>query len=253
MYFCPVRDVRRARLFCLSAFAGVVLQIVVIPQAAATEDPLEPVNRGVFWVNDKADRLAIRPVAKGYDTITPGPIKRGISNVFRNLGTPNTAINQFLQGKPRQGMSDLGRFLVNSTVGLLGWFDVASRSGLPHHDEDFGQTFAVWGVGSGAFLMLPGRGPTTVRDTVGDLLDFLTNPLTLISPDRDRYIAYGVGLLDTRAQLLAVDGLISGDPYVFVRDAYLQRREFLINDGIIEDDPFFDDFDEDEDYEEEDF
>jgi phospholipid-binding lipoprotein MlaA len=228
------------------------LAVAAAPRTQADNvDPLEPVNRKVFWVNDTADRWVIRPVAKGYDRFVPGPLKRGVHNVLVNLGTPAVALNQFLQGKPRQGASDTGRFLLNSTVGILGLFDVASRGGLPRHDEDFGQTFGVWGIGSGPFLMLPARGPATVTDAVGSVLDFFTNPLNLITPSRDRYVAIGVDALDTRVQLLSVDGLISGDPYLFMRDAYLQRRQFLINDGLIEDDPFLDDFDDD--YDDEDY
>ena len=230
----------------------VCLAIVAAPHTQAENvDPLEPVNRKVFWINDKADRWLIRPLAKGYDRFVPRPLKLGIHNVLVNLGTPAVALNQFLQGKPRQGVSDTGRFLLNSTIGVLGLFDVASHGGLPRHDEDFGQTFGVWGIGSGPFLMLPARGPSTVTDTVGSVLDFFTNPLNLITPSRDRNIAIGVDALDTRVQLLSVDGLISGDPYLFMRDAFLQRRQFLINDGLIEDDPFLDDFDDD--YDDEDY
>jgi phospholipid-binding lipoprotein MlaA len=222
---------------------------------ADTPDPLEPMNRAVFTVNDTADRWVVRPVAKGYDRAVPGRVKRGIRNMLTNLGAPGTALNQFLQGKPQDGFIDIARFVINSTVGIAGWFDVASRSGLPRHEEDFGQTFAVWGVGSGPFLMLPALGPTTARDAAGRMLDFFTNPFNLLTSDADRYMAYGISALDTRAQLLTVDGLITGDPYLFIRDAFLQRREFLIRDGLIDDDPFLDDddYDDDDDYHDETF
>jgi len=231
----------------LAGLLGGLMLSVAGHTLAETLDPWEPMNRRIFTVNDTADRWVVRPVAKGYDQTVPGPIKRGIRNVLTNLGTPATALNQFLQGKPKEGFTDVGRFLINSTIGLAGWFDVATRSELPKHNEDFGQTFAVWGMGSGPFLMLPARGPSTVLDTAGMVLDFFTNPFNLITSDRDRYIAYGVSGLDARVQLLAVDGLITGDPYLFIRDAFLQRREFLIRDGLIEDDPFLDDFDDDYD------
>jgi phospholipid-binding lipoprotein MlaA len=223
-----------------------VIAFAAVPVQAETQDPLEPVNRKVFRFNDALDRWILKPVARGYDRL-PDPMKRGIGNVFENLSTPGTAVNQFLQGKPREGLSDTTRFLVNSTFGLLGWFDVATRGGLAKHNEDFGQTFAVWGIGSGPFVMLPALGPSTTTDTVGRFLDFLTDPINLINPDRDRYIVRGVGLVDTRAGLLGAEKAISGDRYLFIRDAFLQRREFLIRDGLVEDDPFLDDFDEFED------
>jgi len=223
-----------------------VLLIPVPPALAETRDPIEPVNRKVFSVNEFFDRWIVKPVARGYDRL-PAPVKRGIGNVFQNLGTPGTAINQFLQGKPAEGLSDTTRFLVNSTFGLLGWFDVASKGGLPKHEEDFGQTFQVWGIGSGPFVMLPGLGPSTTTDTVGRVFDFFTNPVNLINPERDQYIVRGIGMIDTRAGLLSAEKVISGDRYLFMRDAYLQRRQFLINDGVIEEDPFLDEFDDFED------
>lgn len=231
--------------------AGMLLVAVLLlgagPVRAETADPLERGNRKVFAVNDALDRWIVRPVARGYNRL-PEPVKRGVNNVFRNLEEPGTIINQFLQGKPRQGLNDTARFVVNSTFGLLGWFDVATKAGLQKHEEDFGQTFSVWGVGRGPFVMLPALGPSTTTDTVGKVLDFFTNPINLINPERDQYIARGVGLVDTRAQLLSVEEAISGDRYLFIRDAYLQRRLYLINDGVIEEDPFLDEFD---DFEEE--
>jgi phospholipid-binding lipoprotein MlaA len=176
----------KARVSFVGRHYGVLLLLlglavlVVGPAHAETRDPFEPANRKVFRVNDALDRWIVRPVAKGYDRL-PDPMKRGIGNVFENLGTPGTAINQFLQGKPAEGLSDTTRFLVNTTFGLLGWFDVASKGGLRKHDEDFAQTFAVWGVGSGPFVMLPVLGPSTTTDTVGRFLDFLTDPVNLVN------------------------------------------------------------------------
>lgn len=242
---------RARRMLVICALA---LLATVPAHAEVTADPLERANRRVFAFNDTLDRWIVKPIAKGYDRL-PEPMKRGIHNVFENLETPRTAVNQFLQGKPNQGMSDLTRFMANSTFGLLGWFDVATAGGVPKHEEDFGQTFAVWGIGSGPFVMLPALGPSTTTDTVGTFVDFVTNPVSLINPERDRYIVRGVDLVDTRAQLLAVEKVISGDRYLFVRDAYLQRREFLINDGVVESDPFLDEFDDydDEEYEDEEY
>lgn len=210
--------------------------------AQEAADPLEPVNRPIYEINDVFDRWILKPVAQGYDKVTPGPVDDAIGNVFENTRTPAIALNQLLQGKPRAALSDFTRFLVNTTVGLGGILDVASRNGLPKHEEDFGQTFALWAGGQGTFIMVPGRGPATVTHAVGMVFDFLTNPVRLVSPNRDQWLILGVDIIDTRAGLLTSERLVSGDRYLFIRDAYLQRREFLINDGQIEDDPFLDDF-----------
>jgi len=190
--------------------------------AQEAEDPLEPVNRPIFAFNDAFDRWLLKPVAQGYDKAI--------------------ALNQLLQGKPRAALSDFTRFLVNTTVGLGGIFDIASRNGLPKHEEDFGQTFALWAGGQGTFIMLPGRGPATTTHAVGMVFNAFTNPVMLVSPNRDRYLITALDFIDTRAELLDTERLVSGDRYLFIRDAYLQRREYLINDGRIEEDPFLDEF-----------
>lgn len=206
-------------------------------------DPLEPVNRKIFVFNDTVDRWVLKPVAQGYDRLTPDPVQDRITNVFENLQTPAIALNQLLQGKPKRSLSDLTRFVVNTTVGLGGMFDIAGRNGLPRHNEDFGQTFAMWAGGhQGAYLTLPFRGPATVSHAVGMVFDGLTNPLRLVSPRRDQILLFGLDVIDTRASLLTTEQLVSGDRYLFIRDAYLQSRAFEINDGEIEDDPFLDDF-----------
>jgi phospholipid-binding lipoprotein MlaA len=218
--------------------------------AAEEGDPLESLNRGIFTFNDQVDAWLLRPVAKGYDRITPDPVQRSIGNVFTNLATPGVALNQLLQGKPKRSLEDFTRFLVNSTVGVGGLFDVARANGLPRHEEDFGQTFAVWGLGRGPFLMLPFRGPADTGHALGMVLDAFTNPLMLVSPRRDQGAAVAVNVIDIRAGLLSSESLVSGDRYLFFRDAYQQRREYLIVDGQVEDDPFLDDFDDfDEDIE----
>ncbi len=216
--------------------------LLALPAAAraSSDDPLEPLNRDIYQFNDALDRWILKPVAKGYDRITPEPVQTSIGNVFDNLTTPGVALNQFLQGKPKRGLEGLGRFLVNSTLGVAGLFDVAGRHGLPAAEEDFGQTFAVWGVGQGPFLMLPFRGPATTTHAVGMVFDVFTNPLRLVSPNRDRAIAVAVNVIDTRASLLAAEELVSGDRYLFIRDAYLQRRQYLVDDGAVEEDPFLD-------------
>lgn len=226
----------------LSSIAGAAA--FAADAAGDPADPFEPVNRGVFRFNDSLDRWLLKPVARGYDWLLPDPVQRGIGNMFNNLTVPGVALNQFLQGKPVAGVQDVGRFVVNSTVGVAGYFDVAAKNGMPRHEEDFGQTFAVWGAAAGPFLMIPLGGPATTTHAVGMVLDAFTNPLLLISPNRDRYIAFALNAVDSRAQLLSAEKLISGDKYLFIRDAYLQRRDFLINDGVVEEDPFLDDFDE---------
>ena len=209
----------------------------------APEDPLEPVNRKLFAFNDALDRWILKPVAQGYDNVTPDPVQRRIGNFFENLGMPAVALNQLLQGKPKRSLSDLTRFVVNSTVGIGGLFDVASANGLPYHDEDFGQTFAVWAGGrQGAFITLPFRGPSSVSHATGLIFDAFTSPIRLVSPTRDQVILIAVDVVDDRADLLQTEQLVSGDRYLFIRDAYLQSREFEINDGELEDDPFLDDF-----------
>ena len=213
----------------------------------AEVDPWEGANRKIHKFNDGADRAILKPLAKGYERVFPKFIRRHIHNVFRNIATPSVAVNQLLQGKGKLSASDASRFLINSTVGIGGLFDVATAAGLTEHEEDFGQTMVVWGVGGGPFVSIPLRGPATTTHAFGMLVEAFANPLRLISPARDRYIVYGVSLVDLRAELLLAESLVVGDEYLFLRDAYLQRREYLINDGELDEDPFLDDF---EDYDE---
>jgi len=224
------------------------------PVAAEIRDPWEGVNRKIFGVNDFLDRRILRPVAKGYTRVVPGFARRGIHNALVNIGTPIVALNQALQGKGRDAASDTGRFLVNTTLGIGGLFDPATGMGLPAHQEDFGQTLQVWGMGSGPHIVLPLRGSTTVTDGVGMILNSITNPVLLFSDTQTRLIVTGVSIIDTRAELLSADTLLSGDKYLFLRDASLQRREFLISDGELDEDPFLSDDEDwdDEDWEDED-
>lgn len=213
----------------------------------APADPLEPINRGIYAFNDTADRLVLRPVAKGYAAAVPGFARTGINNFFSNLFYPVTVVNQFLQGKFVRGSSDLGRFVINSTLGLGGLIDVASYWGLPEHAEDFGQTFGRWGVGEGWYLMLPILGPTTNRDLVGRIVGIPFSPMYDLD---DPPLTLGLSLLDavqTRAQLLNADALLRGqmDPYLFVRSAYLQKRWSNVHDGNPpREEPEFEDFDD---------
>lgn len=200
-------------------------------------DPWERFNRSSFAVNDALDRAVAKPAAKAYKKVTPRVVRTGVSNFFSNLGNINTIINDVLQGKVKQAGHDSARFLMNSTLGLAGLFDPASAAGLEHNDEDFGQTLGKWGVKSGPYLMLPILGPSTVRDTVGRVPDMYANPVRYLEDDSTRYIIDGVSFLDLRAGLLDLDAQIekSYDHYAFIRNAWLQRREFQVKDGNVDD------------------
>lgn len=205
-------------------------------------DPLEGLNRGVFAFNDFLDRNLLKPVASAYTRVTPEPAQTGIGNFYDNLRYPLVTINQFLQGKGMTGLQDGARFLINSTLGIGGFLDPATAMGLPAHQEDFGQTLARWGIGSGPFLMVPLLGPATMRDGAGQLIhgNLTYLPIYIDNvPLRNSLIA--LDFIDTRAQLLDAEEMIGGgDRYLFIRDAYLQRRVFLISDGKDDADPFLD-------------
>jgi phospholipid-binding lipoprotein MlaA len=223
----------------LLALAGPAALADTLP--GGVEDPWEPLNRRVHAFNERADEHIMRPIASGYQRAVPGPVRRGVSNFFGNLLYPVTIINQFLQGKVGEGLSDTGRFVVNTTLGVGGIFDPATRIGFPVHEEDFGQTLAVWGFGRGNYLVLPFMGPSTVGDSVGSAISgAFFYPINEIPDATYRTAAYAVYFTDLRAGLLDAEALITGDRYAFMRDVYLQRRAYLIADGEV-DDPFLDD------------
>ena len=200
----------------------------------AQMDPFESVNRVVYTVNDKVDRAVFKPLAQGYEYVVPVQVRSCVSNVFGNISDVPGSLNNFLQGKIRDGGSDLCRVGVNTTVGILGCFDVATKWGFEKHNEDFGQTLGVWGVPSGPYLVLPLFGPSTVRDGAALLVDSYIDPTRYINDVPVRNISYGVRLIDKRAQALDTTNFIDNaalDPYVFVRDAYLTRRRSLVLDG----------------------
>lgn len=238
-----VRALSLVSVMLCTALAGVA--------HAETPDPWEGLNRKTFAVNDFLDRIFLKPVARGYTKVVPGFARKGIHNALVNLGTPAVALNQMLQGKGRDAASDTGRFLVNTTLGLGGLFDPATGMGMVAHNEDFGQTLQVWGVGTGPHIVLPLSGSTTVTDSVGMLVGTFTNPLLWVNDTQTQIIVRTIGVVDLRAELLSAETLVSGDKYLFLRDAILQRRAFLVNDGELEEDPFlsdeFDDYDDDED------
>lgn len=196
-------------------------------------DPLEPVNRGLFAFNETADKYVLRPVAQGYDKVMPDLAKEGVHNVLSNLFYPTVFVNDFLQGKFGQGVSDTGRFLINSTFGIAGIFDVATKGGMPENDEDFGQTLGYWGLGPGWYIMLPFYGPSDNRDLVGRFADAGLSPLYYAN---EPGLSYGVTFtqaVDKRVRLLSADRFLQQqlDRYVFVRTIYLQNRNARVFDG----------------------
>jgi phospholipid-binding lipoprotein MlaA len=213
---------------------------VTLPPNAprSPQDPWESWNRGVYRVNDKLDRAIAKPVAKTYVRFVPKPIRTGVTNFFDNLGTPTVMLNDALQGKLLAAGNDLGRFLLNTTVGIGGVLDPASSAGLAKNNEDFGQTLGVWGVHPGPFVELPVLGPSDLRDAPARIVDGYTNPHAYIKNKPIKYGLYGVYLVEERASLLQLDDTLSHafDPYAFVRDAYLQRRAYLVSDGKVTDD-----------------
>jgi len=212
-------------------------------------DPWEAPNRGIYKFNDTLDRAIMKPVAMGYRWIMPSFAERAVTTFSRNLRTPSSALNNFLQGKPRQGISDVTRFLFNSTIGVVGLIDVASAGGLELYEEDFGQTLAVWGVPDGPYVYIPLLGPFTLRDAVALPVNIYTDLLIHYDNSSVRDRLYALRLIDLRARLLTVDKLLedSKDPYITIRESYLQNRIYQIYDGDPpDDDDFYDDFEEED-------
>lgn len=217
-----------AAMLLLSACAGTQSR-----QTDPVKDPWEGFNRKMHAFNMQADRYLVRPVAVAYDRVMPDPVQRGIGNFFRNLEYPVTFVNQLLQGKFREGGISTGRFLINSTVGVFGLFDVATRMGIEQYDEDFGQTFARWGYEESRYLVLPLLGPMTVRDALGAGADSQLDPVSYAWREEEMYWPTILDLVQSRAWFLAQDAAIldSYDPYIMVRDSWLQNREYKIYDG----------------------
>jgi phospholipid-binding lipoprotein MlaA len=221
-----------------SAALGFVILLATgcasVPGRTVNDDRFEQFNRSVYRFNDSIDRAAVKPVAKAYKAVTPRFVRAGIGNMVNNIGYTSTILNQFLQGKAKTGLRDTGRFLLNTTLGIGGLFDVATAVGLDANDEDFGQTLAVWGVPSGPYLTLPFFGPSTVRDAPGRVVGFFTDALTYVDiPWEVRWGERALDVVNTRAELLVVDPTLQRayDPYAFIRDAWIQQREFQIFDG----------------------
>ena len=224
---------RPLALLLLALFVSTSTACVSVPGGPEPDDPWEPFNRSMYDFNDGIDKDIIEPVADAYLKIPDGG-RKAIHNFFVNLTYPTTVINQFLQGKFERGFEDTMRFIFNTTFGLLGFIDFAGPTGLARHQEDFGQTFAVWGIPSGNFVTLPVLGPRTVRSAVAWPLDFLSKPLRWIDTPGEFVVLVFVDIVDTRARLAPAIRLrdeTAFDPYIFTREAYLQQRLNLIHDG----------------------
>ncbi len=206
----------------------------------AAQDPLEPFNRSMFALNEHIDTYVARPVARFYQKITPEPVDRGITNFFNNLDEVPTALNNLLQFKPRAALNDLGRLVINTTVGVLGFMDPATEMGLERHDEDFGQTLGRWGVPPGPYLVLPIIGPNDFRDTLGFGVDWVSNPIYYRIGDNDAgWALWILRYVDRRADLLRAQRVLESaamDRYIFTRESYLQRRRYQVYDGNPPDD-----------------
>lgn len=223
----------------------VALGLVVLGAGSAhadERDPLEPVNRVIFSFNNGVDRVLVRPTASAYQWVMPDFAEQGVRNVFANLGEVRNASNNLLQGKWQRTAAATGRLAINSTVGVVGLFDVATRVGIEPVPEDFGQTLGYWGLGHGPYLVLPVLGPSSFRDGTGRAVDLWQDPLLYLELDPgERGAIFVVDGLQTRADLLSSDGLFSGDTYPVIREAYFSMREFQVKDGQVESDAFLDD------------
>lgn len=219
-----------------SAFVATLAGCASAPQQTAhPRDPIEGFNRGVYAFNKGLDQVVLTPVAKGYNFL-PAVLRTGIGNFFSNIGDVMIGVNNLLQGKGAAGVSDFMRFAFNSTFGMLGFVDVATPAGLERHNEDFGQTFGKWGVGSGAYVVLPFFGPRTVRDTVGLVGDLVTDPVFYIDSVSTRYQVAGGRVVSRRSEFLDVQDIVDAagkDEYAVVRDFYLNRRDSLVTDSSV--------------------
>jgi phospholipid-binding lipoprotein MlaA len=223
---------RRILLVLVLAFPG------LSAWAAETDvdiDPWEPLNRKIFAFNETLDKYILLPVAKGYRFVMPDTAERGVSNFIANIYEFNSIFNSLLQGRPGNAVQSGGRFLVNSTVGLAGLIDVATPMGIEHSPADFDQTLYTWGIDSGPYLVLPLFGPHTVRSTAGYFVDTYTSIPALLDDENYAYLFWTVEAIDIRANLIKADDLVTGDRYIFIRNAYLQRRAYFLSGGTLED------------------
>ena len=201
-------------------------------------DPLESRNRSIYTFNENLDKAILEPSAEVYDYITPNMLQKGFNNFFYNVNYPITIVNQLLQGNIEEALQDTLRFTINSSIGVFGLFDPASSMGLPQHDEDFGQTLAVWGVKEGPYLMLPFFGPKTLRSLTGDFTDVLFNPLLNINDTNLKMKVNLINILQDRSDFSTLEEELdnSFDPYQYIKDSYTQNRMYKIHNGIITED-----------------
>ena len=215
-------------LFFISTFS-------IAEDEDANEDPFESTNRIVFEISDDLDTMIIRPVAEIYRDVTPRFIKNSVTNFFYNLSEVDTVVNQLLQGKIVLAGQDSLRFLINSTIGIVGFVDVATRVGFERHDEDFGQTLGYWGVPAGPYVFLPLIGPSTIRDSFSKPTSWFLSGNLSVSDEEAKIIINLLDAVETRERLLVAEKLIVGDKYEFVKSVYLQTRNDLVFDGEVED------------------
>lgn len=225
--------VAQCRHWLVGGFVALALCGTVVAEENP-RDPYQGFNRSMFAVNEAVDKFTAKPVAQAYDMVTPLPVKAGVGNFFGNVGDLWIGANSALQGKFSDAGVDFGRLLINSTVGIFGFFDVASELGLEKHEEDFGQTMAVWGVGDGGYMFWPIIGPRTVRDSAGWVVDSYADPVWRVRPIATRNSLVALRFVDIRASLLPAEKVVEEaalDKYAYIRDAYLQRRRNQIFDG----------------------
>jgi len=236
-------------VLAIGVISGCATSIPAAPKDQRAEyDPWEPMNRRISAFNDNVDKVTLKPLAKAYEAVLPQPMRRGINNFSRNLLIPLSIVNNLLQGKFRNGLSETGSFFANIAWGIGGLVDVGSDLGLERHREDFGQTLAHWGVPDGPYVVVPFLGPRTLRDATMIPLNFAGDPVFHMDHDRTRLTIQTVRFVDFRAQLFTAESLIedSFDRYLSFRESYLQHRQFLIYDGDPpEDEDFYDDFEDD--------
>ena len=243
------------QFFAVLCVGGLLTGCATLPPGEPVAyDPWEKTNRHLFRFNEAIDKATLKPIAKGYRKVVPEPVRKGVTNFSRNLGAPRNIVNNLLQGKPRHGVEEFLRFMVNTTFGIGGIFDVATPGGLEPHPEGFGQTAAVWGVPSGPYLMIPFLGPQTLRDAVLIPANIELDILHHVDDSSVRDRVWALRTIDVRYRVLSLEELLqdSKDPYVSLRESYLQNREFEIYDGDPPlddaDDELYDEFLEEEDY-----
>ncbi|MEM8815003.1 MAG: VacJ family lipoprotein [Pseudomonadota bacterium] len=246
----PDQSIRRATLLCaVAVLAGCASnKSLESDAAAAPTDPWEGLNRPIYAFNTSFDRYTLKPVAKGYGAVVPAFARRGVSNFSTNLLAPPSALNNLLQGKPVRSLSEITRFVINTTVGVGGLIDWATMGGIERHHEDFGQTLAVWGVADGPYVVLPIFGPSTLRDAFAFPVRVVSDPLFHVSDSSLRDPLVILRTIDLRYRLFSAERLLedSKDPYLTVRESYLQNRRYDVFDGNPPaDDDFYDDFEDD--------